>query len=102
MLVAARITRATISNAPVSVYINNFGEYHHPYEKLINISNRFFGYLSMEIEKLDHTLNLTSEKTQKKWETCHGNPTGHEERLVLALRYELLFNCTIIRCRHTE
>ena len=41
----------------------------------------------MEIENLDHTLNLTSEKTQKKWEKCHGNPTGHEESLVLALRY---------------
>jgi hypothetical protein len=86
VLVAARIIRATISNGAVSVYINNFGEYHHPYEKLRKISHRFFGYLSMEIEKLDHTLNLTSEKTQKMWEKGHGDPTGREEPLVLALR----------------
>jgi hypothetical protein len=36
---------------------------------------------------VDHILNLTSEKTQKKWGKCRRNPTGHEERLVLALRY---------------
>jgi len=37
VLVAARNTRAKISNAAVSVYINNFGEYHHPYKKLRKI-----------------------------------------------------------------
>ena len=88
MLIATRVTYATISNAPVSVYINNSGEYHHPYEKLKNNRHRFSGYLRVETENLDHILNLTSEKKQKKWEQCYGNPTGHEERLVLALRYD--------------
>jgi hypothetical protein len=41
----------------------------------------------MEIENLHHTLNLTGEKKQKKWEKCHGNPTRHEESLIIALRY---------------
>jgi hypothetical protein len=66
VLVAARIACATISNASVTVYVNNFGEYHHSYEKLRNNPRRFFGYLRMEIENLDHILNLTSEETQKK------------------------------------
>jgi len=65
VLIATRITDATKSNALASVYINNFGEYHHPCEKLRNNPHRFFGYLRMEIE--NRILNLTSEKTQKKW-----------------------------------
>ena len=42
-------------------------------------------------------MNLTSAKTQKKWEKYHGNPTGHEERLVLALRYVENNFCSILR-----
>jgi hypothetical protein len=87
VLIAARITRAKISDALVSVYINNFGEYHHPYEKLRNNPRRFFGYFRGEIKTFDHILNLISEKTQKKWGKCHGNPTGREEHLLFALRY---------------
>jgi hypothetical protein len=87
VLIAARITRATISNALVIVCINNFGEYHHLYEKLRNNPRRFFRYLRREIKTFDHILNLTSEKTQKKWGKCHGNPNGREECLLRALRY---------------
>jgi hypothetical protein len=41
----------------------------------------------MEIETFDYILSVTSEKMQKKWKNCHGNPIVQEERLELKLRY---------------
>jgi hypothetical protein len=75
VLTAARITRATISNASVSVYINNFGEYHHPYEKLRNNPRRFFCYLRGKINPLAYFFFIThgapiNTNFRQKWQFC--------------------------------
>lgn len=78
MRVAARITLATVSIASVSVYINNFGEYHHPYEKLRKISHRFFGYLRREIENLDQV-----KRRRRNGENVMEIPMGMKNALFL-------------------